>query len=309
MAREWGFWTRGKLQMLRDYLDAFTTASKSSQEILYFDLFAGQAENTERFTKEPIKGSPWVALSIEDAPFTRLRFFEIAKAASLRSGLASEFEGRDFQVIDQDCNEAIRDVLAELMPYNWAPSFAFLDPNGPHYSWTTIETLARFKEGRRYKVELWMLFPEPMFVRLLPVRGDEPRPTDIGKITAMFGTDQWESIYEARLKERLAPVEARSEYVNLMRWRLERELGYKWTHSFEVHNEGAQPIYQLVFATDHPAGNEIMTHLYSRALGEFPAMRQEALDRRSGMQRLFTVAADPGQYSYEAPRQPYGHRE
>ena len=71
MAREWGFWTRGKLQMLRDYLDAFTTASKSSQEILYFDLFAGQAENTERFTKEPIKGSPWVALSIEDAPFTR----------------------------------------------------------------------------------------------------------------------------------------------------------------------------------------------------------------------------------------------
>ena len=28
MARTWGYWTRGKLDILRLYLDAFTTATK-----------------------------------------------------------------------------------------------------------------------------------------------------------------------------------------------------------------------------------------------------------------------------------------
>jgi len=308
MAREWGFWTRGKLQMLRDYLDAFTTASKDkSSEILLFDLFAGGPDNTERITGEPIKGSPWVALSIDDAPFTRLRFFEIEGAAELEVRLRADFQERDFRVIDQDCNEAIDDVLAELKAYNWAPSFAFLDPNGPHYTWATIEALASFKAGRKYKVELWMLFPEPMFVRLLPVRGDQARPEDVDKITAMFGTNQWETIYKARLNGEIEPREARAEYVNLMRWRLEKELGYKWTHSFEVRNERGHPIYQLIFATDHPAGNEIMTHLYSRALAEFPAMRQQARDLRRGTPRLFDEAPGLEPYAYEPPWLPFGH--
>ena len=41
MAREWGFWTRGKLQILRNYLNEFTTTAKhKATERLYFDLFA-----------------------------------------------------------------------------------------------------------------------------------------------------------------------------------------------------------------------------------------------------------------------------
>lgn len=47
MARYWGFWTRGKLDILRRYLDAFTTASKSRDEIIYLDLFGGQPGNLE----------------------------------------------------------------------------------------------------------------------------------------------------------------------------------------------------------------------------------------------------------------------
>ncbi len=45
MARYWGFWTRGKLDLLRRYLDAFTTAAKSQREIIYLDLFGGQPDN------------------------------------------------------------------------------------------------------------------------------------------------------------------------------------------------------------------------------------------------------------------------
>ena len=39
MTRYWGFWTRGKLDILRRYLDAFTTASSGQGERIYLDLF------------------------------------------------------------------------------------------------------------------------------------------------------------------------------------------------------------------------------------------------------------------------------
>ncbi len=69
--RSWGFWTKEKLDVLRRYLDRFTTASKSKPEILYLDLFAGEAENYERFTGDPIAGSARVALEVDDPPFSR----------------------------------------------------------------------------------------------------------------------------------------------------------------------------------------------------------------------------------------------
>ena len=78
MGRAWGYWTTGKLDVLRAYLDAFTTASSSSQERIYIDAFAGEVENSDRLTGEQIEGSARVALSIDSPPFTRLRFLRDA---------------------------------------------------------------------------------------------------------------------------------------------------------------------------------------------------------------------------------------
>jgi three-Cys-motif partner protein len=309
VARAWGFWTKGKLEILRNYLDAFTTASKSVGERLYFDLFAGETENVDRITGEPLQGSPWVALSVDDPPFTRLRFFEIDQPDELEARLRADFPGRDLRVYPGDCNMTIHEALEELRDLRWAPAFAFIDPNGPDVRWSTLEALATFKANRRNKVELWMLFPEPMFVRFLRTDGGEVEPDHARRITVMYGTDEWLRIYEARLSGRLAPAEARSEYVNLMRWRLQTLLGYAWTHALEVHNEQGRPIYHLIFATDHDAGDRIMRHLYGRALEEFPRMRQQAIDQRKGAMRLFDdseFGAEPEEYRYEPPWSPYG---
>jgi len=73
--RSWGFWTKEKLDLLRRYVDRFTTASKSQSEILYLDLFAGQTENYDRITGDPIVGSARIALEVANLPFSRLRFF------------------------------------------------------------------------------------------------------------------------------------------------------------------------------------------------------------------------------------------
>lgn len=311
MARAWGYWTRGKLDILRDYLDAFTTASKSANERVYLDLFAGQAENVERVTGKQLQASPRIALSTDNPPFTRLRFFEIANADDLRVRLSNDFPNRDFRVIKGDCNDTMNSVLRELHPLRWAPTFAFIDPNGPDTHWSTLQALAAFRPSRYTKVELWMLFPEPMFVRLLRTDGHEVRPEDMERITAMFGTGRWGRIYEARVQNDLTPREARTEYVNLMRWRLEKELGYKRTHALEVHNEKGNPIYHMIFATDHVAGDRIMSSLYSKALEEFPKMREWAIEQRTGKQKLFDdteYRTKPDSYRYEPPTSPYGSR-
>lgn len=322
MARYWGFWTRGKLDLLRRYLDAFTTASKSLDERIYLDLFGGQPANRERVTEADLDGSAKIALATVDPPFSRLRFFELEPYASrLRTALIADHAGRDFEVVPGDCNATLGGVLAGLASVNWAPTFAFVDPNGPDIHWSTIEALARFKKPNTTKTEMWLLFAAGMFIRNLPVDGSV-RDEDALKLTQMYGTEQWTAIYRARVAGDLTPADAREEYVNLMRWRLQEVLGYEWTHPLEIFNERGHSIYHMIFATDHDAGNRIMTSLYNRAANEFPAMREAARQRRArladeaaGLQSLFgddfvdiaaPVSGGERFYEYVAPWVPFG---
>src|ERR1041385_770265 len=89
----------------------------------------------------------------------------------------------------------------------------------------------------------------------------------------------WQVIHELRQRDELSGAEAREEYVNLMRWRLEHVLGYRWTHPLEVKNLRGGPLYHMILATDNQAGTEIISDLYGRAASEIPAMRREIIDR------------------------------
>lgn len=316
MSRVWGFWTRGKLQILENYLNAFTTASKSRPERIYLDLFAGDPENRDRGTLEQIRGSARVALDTGNPEFTRLRFFELpGRARRLESVLHASYPDRDIQVIPGDCNIEIDGVLASLKPWSAEPTFAFIDPTGPDYRWTTLQALASFRTRSPYKAELWLLFPAGMFIRMLRVDGGTVRQEDAARISAMFGTNEWQEIYNGRLSNHLGGGAAREEYVNLMRWRLERVLGYRFTHAFDVREERGHSIYHMIFATDNDAGNEIMTYLYQKALREFPRMRAEANERRKGRLRLFdleeftTASESAAEYRYESPSAPFGSPE
>jgi three-Cys-motif partner protein len=322
MARYWGFWTRGKLDLLRRYLNAFTTASKGQPEILYLDLFGGQPTNRDRLTNEDLDGSARIALTTTDAPFSRLRFFELEPFASrLRESLATDFSGRDFEVVSGDCNTTIHGALASLEPFNWAPTFVFVDPNGPDIEWSTLEVIFRFKKPHLTKPEIWLLLAAGMFIRNLRTDGTV-RDEDAETLDRMYGTSQWRAIYEARVSGALQPAAAREEYVNLMRWRLQHVLGYKRTHPLEIFNEQNRSIYHMIFATDHDAGDRIMTDLYNTAADEFPRMRAEARLRRTrlaeqeaGIQTLFgDESPDPNAprhprerlYTHVEPWQPYG---
>lgn len=313
--RSWGYWTQAKLSVLAEYLDAFVTASSGQAERVYLDAFAGEGAGLDRLTGEEFKGSARIALEARDPGFTRFRFFELGRrAVELEARLRADYPGRDIVVYEGDCNRTIPEALGQLADVRWAPTFAFLDPDGMELAWGTLRQLAEHKLGYRaavsakptYKVELWMLFPSGGLVRTLALDPEKVTSDDEQRATGLFGDDAWRAIYTRRLSGELSGGDAREEYVNLMRWRLERELGYRWTHPLELKNTRGVPLYHMIFATDNEAGTRIMEHVYGKAAASIPAMRQEARDRARGQQALdlgleFTPEAG---YRYEPPWEP-----
>jgi three-Cys-motif partner protein len=314
--RPWGYWTEQKLSMLSDYLPRFTTASRRARTTVYLDLFAGDVENVSRTTGAAISGSPKVALDTVP-PFGTVVLFELPTAATrLDQQLHQNYPGRDLRIYPGDCNFTIDHALRNLMPLASAPTFALIDQYAAEIHWATIAKLAGFKRRSPYKVELWLLFASSMLPRGL-AQDDPGRVVQFAdRITAMYGTDAWRQIHAARLDGRLSPADARYELVNLMRWRLERVLRYRITHTFEMKNTRGVPMYEMIFATDNAAGNRIMSHIYGLAAERQPRMREEAVaklqaieEERRGELTLFPpvprIVKAAALYQHRPPEVPY----
>jgi len=283
--RSWGWWTEQKLDILGDYLAAFNKASSiKAGKTVYLDLFAGQAQNISRSRAEHlIRGSARRALETTP-PFTALRFFELAgRAAELKAALETEYPGsRDlFKVVPGDCNATITAALAELADLNWTPTFAFLDQQSTEVQWPTLQHLARHKRDGMPKTELWLLCASGLLPRGLRLRTEAIDTITAGRMSAMFGTDVWTEALDARRAGELSGADFRSELTNLMRWRLEQDLGYKTTLVFKVTNTRGSEIFDMIFATDHWAGEKIMKDVYSAAERRQPALRRRAQLQRS----------------------------
>jgi three-Cys-motif partner protein len=230
---------------------------------------------------------------VSDPPFDRCYFFELGdKAAELERELTRDFPGRDVRVVPGDCNATIPAALAELRRDNlgWAPTFAFLDPDGMELRWETIKALAVHKQLRqspsKTKVELWVLFPSGGLLRNLALDDRKLLPGHVAKATSLFGSDAWKRIYQARKAQQIEGQEARERYVNLYRWQLEQDLGYRRAHPIVVKDNRDRPIYHLIFATDSDPGDKIMSHLYGEALTSWPQMREQARRRSPGGEQL-----------------------
>lgn len=306
--RPWGYWTEVKLQILGDYLNAFLTACQSQKEVVYLDAFAGEGHGLSRVTGEVFQGSALRALEArghDGHRFTRLRYLERAsKAAALEARLRADYPGRDIRVYGGDCNTRLRDALDELRDVRWAPTFAFVDPDGLEVDWRTLEMLAAHKHGSKHKTELWMLFSSTAPMRVLGLR--KPMTVDAAaQITRLFGTTAWRPIHELRRADELSAEEARDEFVSLMRWRLETDLGYARTHPLLLKSERGVPLYHMIFATDHEAGDRIMSSIYAVAARTIPDMAREAREHRPGAQlSLGLPSEEPVGYIYDPPRPP-----
>lgn len=319
--RTWGYWTEAKLDILAEYLPRFTTAAKNkaNSTTVYLDLFSGAPDNLARGTSRRIDGSARRALDCSP-PFTRVCLFELpGPARRLEQELRTSHPGRDLRIYAGDCNVMIDQALTDLVKDElaWAPTFAFIDPYAAEIQWRTLEKLAKHKQRSRFKVELWLLFAHAQLPRGLGVNGQEENYESFAKKTSqLFGCNDWKDIHDARCQELLRPYEFRDELANLMRWRLERVLGYRITHALELKNTRGTPLYSMIFATDNEAGNSIMSRIYENASLKHPQMAAEAAalaqankEAAEGTEGLFPPVprrpATPAKYRHEPTREPF----
>ncbi len=272
-----GQWTEDKLEILRRYLDAYTTALKNQEfRLTYVDAFAGEgywrprsefaSEDYEDF-REVRDGSPRIALGIEDKPFDRLVFIEQdSERYESLSRLREEFSDRDIEVHNDDANHAIPLFCDGLEGYDRA--VVFLDPFDTAVSWDTVARLARTR-----KVDCWILFPLSAIARIMPT-GNEPPPKLAVQLNRVFGgREHWEDFYRI-----IPPQPTLFGGINQRRPSGSEQIAVRYRQRLETAfaqvaptrrvfiNSRNSPMFDLFFAASNPRGAPIAVQIADHIL-------------------------------------------
>lgn len=275
-----GIWSLEKLAILHLYFQAFTSASAKASGGVYVDGLAGPGACSLRGAiARPFRvwGSPMLALKAEPS-FQKCIFVEINTANARALGQRISAFGERATVLEGDVNSLLPDIIGNRV-HRLAPCFCLLDPEGMELNWSTIQAAATTPNRRRMP-EFLILFPSSWLLRLLP-RGGSISGRHVEILDRVMPSQEWREIYHERLRDQIAPATAKEQYVELYRQGLEA-LGYKaFSHVIQAPSRPGQvrrERYRLIFATQHEAGEQIMSDVFRRPyVLDFPVSSQPTL--------------------------------
>ena len=277
-----GSWTRKKLEILRLYLNAYTTILKNQTfRLVYVDAFAGEgvwsssvdpAYTTEDYGEfyQVHEGSPKIALSIQNKPFDTFVFIEKdPNRCKKLEKLSSEFPDRDIEIKNGDANSEIDTFCRSMGTYDRA--VVFLDPFATQVSWNTVSNLAHTK-----KVDCWILFPLSAIARMMPVSA-EPTEVMSEHLDRIFGERSFwhKEVYHEQAQQNMfddAPVNVRTrgskQIAACYRNRLDDTFEMIATTPRTFYNSKLSPLFELYFAASNPTGApkavEIADHILKK---------------------------------------------
>ncbi len=264
-----GHWTTDKLEILRRYLDAYSTALKEqpSKErpfnLIYVDAFAGEGywRPGKGYYRDYSdfgnlhEGSPRIALETQDRAFDRLLFIEKdpQRSKSLQE-LRREFPNRKIEVVTGDANTALPEFCRRMGKFDRA--VVFLDPFATEVAWETVEVIAQSE-----KIDCWILFPLMAVARMMPNK-NEPTPDCAERLDRVFGSrEHWQSLYKPSLQLPLFGDEPGQErhggskaIADCYRERLESVFAGVAPTRRTLKNSNDAPLFDLYFAASNPIG-------------------------------------------------------
>lgn len=190
-----GIWTRKKLSVLEAYLKFYVTALKKMPFTLHYaDAFAGTGSHDPIFEDgqellvpyEDFRGSVLTALDVEPG-FDHFHFNDLnpGHVAELHM-IKQAHPERSIEVYEQDANFFVPEFCAKLGQSDRA--VLFLDPYSTQLDWNTLEYVAKSK-----RVDLWLLFPISVILRMTPKDGTKVKPEWKNTLNRLLGTNSWES--------------------------------------------------------------------------------------------------------------------
>lgn len=265
-----GPWVEDKLKVLWCYLHGFATAcSIKARAWYYIDGLAGCGVNRVGATARRLAGSPILAL--ETSPqFDRCLMVE-SNGAYRRALEHRTAEYKPRAIVEPgDCNRDLVPAMQRHIDPRY-PCLCVLDPEGSELEWSTVRDVAEFKKVGRKAEQLILLPTDTGFIRELPI-DHNPEPGAVDRISRMYGNQKWLDIYARRKRGELTPDQARGEYVKLYASDLKEELRYKFVLDRQIFRKGRRgnPMYFLIFATDHIVGRNIMNHCMDTGYPDHP---------------------------------------
>ncbi|MBB3224475.1 three-Cys-motif partner protein TcmP [Pseudoduganella umbonata] len=194
-----GPWTFVKLELLKRYLNFYTTAlQRQPFKRVYIDAFAGTGECEIKLpdgSVSTIEGSAKIALEVTPA-FDHVHLIDLkAKHAAALQVLANAEDAGRVTVHRQDANAALQSILSRT---NWQSTrgVLFLDPYGMHVQWSTLESIARTKA-----LDVWYLFPLSAVYRQAAKDMNKVDEAKAAALDSVLGTTQWREEFYADTKQ------------------------------------------------------------------------------------------------------------
>ncbi len=273
-----GEWTKQKLEVLKEYLNSYTTALKNQPfKLLYIDAFAGsgvvELRDRDKYGREFIVGSALIAVQTEDKPFDELIFVE--QNSARHKSLCELKEAHSDRNIVINCTEA-NDSLQRLCA-KWEETHSgcrgvlFLDPFATQVEWKTVEAVASTQA-----LDVWILFPVSAIARMLPTskKPDDVSETWASRLNLVFGNDSWRKLYDIPTQSRLfdgKPDERTpglDGIVRIYKQNLKEIVGDRLLDKTKfLTNSTSSPLFALVFFAGNSAGTKIAHRIAGHLLG------------------------------------------
>ena len=256
-----GDWTVKKLEVIENYLDAYTTALKKQRfRLVYIDAFAGDGtvtlETPDSEFRRVVDGSARLALEVNDKQFDRLVFVEQdgERCKELRK-LRDHYPTRRVEIAQADANTFLQDL--ELDRYAWR-GVLFLDPFATQVEWATVQRIASLEA-----LDTWLLFPLSAIARMLPKSRipDDIDPAWANRLTRIYGDASWRDLYRENPQQELfgAPQEERTTGVDglleIYKKNLKHAFGARLLEkSVTLKAATNSPLFELIFCVGNPNG-------------------------------------------------------
>lgn len=271
-----GVWTRKKLEVLEAYLKFYVTALKNTGlNLHYVDAFAGTGfhgpvmddEQSLLLPYEDFRGSVCTALEVfpgfDEYHFNDLNPEHVVELNSIKRAHSD----KRIHIYQQDANQFVPEYCSKLSKLDRA--VLFLDPYSTQLDWQTLKSVATSK-----KVDLWLLFPISVILRMTPKDGARIKPEWKKTLDRLLGTPTWEKTLYQPLATPVIndlfsdqaphPYTQRLNTDELARWvtmRL-RELFPYVARPVHLNNQG-RPLFLFYFAVSND--NEKAWRLADRA--------------------------------------------
>lgn len=233
-------WTESKAALIAGYLRRFVNITHHGT---YIDGFAGPQRDAAIWSAPRVVG-------IELLQHFFLCDRKPRQIAALEQ-LMRENPGRDIRVVPGDFNRTVDEVLASGVIDDTEASFALLDQRTFECQWSTVQKLARHKQGAR-KVEQFYFLANGWLDRALSKVSAE-------RARGWWGQDGWQHLDQMHGIDR----------ANLLARRFNDEFGYAFATCWAIYERkrGRRVMYFMIHAADHERAPRLMGDAYREAVG------------------------------------------